>query len=31
MKNILIIEDNADIRSNTAEILELANYRTEQA
>ncbi|GAB4026735.1 response regulator [Spirosoma koreense] len=27
MKNILLIEDNADIRENTAEILELAGYR----
>lgn len=26
MKKILIIEDNEDIRSNTAEILELSNY-----
>lgn len=26
MKKILLIEDNADIRSNTAEILELSNY-----
>lgn len=26
MKKILLIEDNDDIRSNTAEILELANY-----
>ena len=26
MKKILLIEDNADIRNNTAEILELANY-----
>lgn len=26
MKRILLIEDNADIRSNTAEILELSNY-----
>lgn len=26
MKKILLIEDNADIRLNTAEILELANY-----
>ena len=26
MKKILLIEDNADIRENTAEILELANY-----
>ncbi|MGN6494480.1 MAG: response regulator [Agriterribacter sp.] len=27
MKTILIIEDNEDIRSNTAEILELSNYK----
>src|SRR5215471_5703890 len=27
MKKILLIEDNEDIRNNTAEILELANYR----
>lgn len=27
MKKILFIEDNDDIRNNTAEILELANYR----
>jgi CRP-like cAMP-binding protein/ActR/RegA family two-component response regulator len=27
MKTILLIEDNADIRENTAEILELAGYR----
>ncbi|HVT86632.1 MAG TPA: response regulator [Chitinophagaceae bacterium] len=27
MKKILLIEDNNDIRENTAEILELANYR----
>ncbi|MFZ9718591.1 MAG: response regulator [Chitinophagaceae bacterium] len=26
MKTILLIEDNNDIRENTAEILELANY-----
>jgi CheY-like chemotaxis protein len=26
MKNILVIDDNADIRENTAEILELAGY-----
>lgn len=26
MKKILIIEDNEDIRSNTAEMLELSNY-----
>jgi CRP/FNR family transcriptional regulator, polysaccharide utilization system transcription regulator len=31
MKTILIIEDNADVRENTAEILELANYRVLQA
>ncbi|MEO5561948.1 MAG: response regulator [Chitinophagaceae bacterium] len=28
MKSILIIEDNQDIRENTAEILELAGYKT---
>lgn len=27
MKKILLIEDNADMRENTAEILELANYK----
>jgi len=27
MKKILLIEDNADIRNNTAEILELSNYK----
>ncbi len=27
MKTVLIIEDNKDIRENTAEILELAGYR----
>lgn len=27
MKKILLIEDNEDVRNNTAEILELANYR----
>jgi CRP-like cAMP-binding protein/FixJ family two-component response regulator len=27
MKKILLIEDNEDIRTNTAEILELANYK----
>jgi len=27
MKNILLIEDNDEIRENTAEILELANYK----
>lgn len=27
MKTILIIEDNKDVRENTAEILELANYK----
>jgi CRP/FNR family transcriptional regulator, polysaccharide utilization system transcription regulator len=31
MKTILIIEDNADVRENTAEILELASYRVLQA
>lgn len=28
MKSILVIDDNPDIRDNTAEILELAGYRT---
>ena len=28
MKKILIIEDNADVRENLAEILELSNYQT---
>src|ERR1700712_1967967 len=27
MKTILIIEDNAEVRENTAEIIELANYK----
>jgi CRP-like cAMP-binding protein len=27
MKKILLVEDNDDVRNNTAEILELANYR----
>src|SRR5687768_721251 len=27
LKKILIIEDNADIRENTAEMLELSNYK----
>ncbi|MDE3212206.1 MAG: response regulator, partial [Bacteroidota bacterium] len=27
MKKILLIEDNDDIRNNTAEILELASYK----
>ena len=31
MKRILIIEDNDDIRNNTAEILELANYEVATA
>lgn len=31
MKKILLIEDNEDIRSNTAEILELSNYIVEVA
>lgn len=31
MKNILLIEDDADMRENTAEILELANYRVIKA
>ena len=28
MKSILVIDDNTDIRDNTAEILELAGYKT---
>ena len=31
MKHILLIEDNKDVRENTAEILELANYQVTQA
>ena len=31
MKNILLIEDNLEIRENTAEILELANYKVTTA
>jgi len=31
MKKILLIEDNEDVRSNTAEILELSNYKVIQA
>ncbi len=31
MKTILLIEDDADVRDNTAEILELANYRVVKA
>ncbi len=31
MKKILLIEDNADIRENTAEILELAGYKVKTA
>lgn len=31
MKTILLIEDNADIRENTAEILELASYKVTTA
>src|SRR5687767_2864833 len=31
MKTILIIEDNVDVRENTAEILELAGYKVLQA
>lgn len=31
MKKVLIIENNRDIRENTAEILELNNYRVFQA
>jgi len=28
MKSILVIDDNPDIRENTAEILDLAGYKT---
>ncbi len=31
MKTILLIEDNKDVRENTAEILELADYKVIQA
>ena len=31
MKKILLIEDNDDIRNNTAEILELSNYKVTTA
>ena len=31
MKTILLIEDNKDVRENTSEILELANYKVIQA
>ena len=31
MKNILIIEDNIDVRENTADLLELANYKVATA
>ena len=31
MKSILVIDDNKDIRDNTAEILELANYKVYSA
>lgn len=31
MKNILIIEDNEDLRENTAEILEMSNYKASTA
>lgn len=31
MKTILVIEDNTDVRENTAEILEMANYKVLQA
>ena len=31
MKHILLIEDNQDVRENTAEILELANYALTRA
>ena len=27
MKKILLIEDNKDVRENTADILELSNYK----
>ena len=28
MKSILVVDDNPDIRENTAEILELAGYKS---
>ncbi len=31
MKTILLIEDNQEVRENSAEILELANYKVYQA
>lgn len=31
MKTILLIEDNTEVRENTAEILELANFKVLQA
>ena len=31
MRSILLIEDNAELRENTAEILELANYKVTSA
>ena len=31
MKTVLVIEDNMDVRENTAEILEMANYKVLQA
>src|SRR4030095_10515350 len=31
MRSILVIDDNIDIRENTAEILELAGYKTTTA
>ena len=31
MKHILLIEDNEDLRENTAEILELSNYKVSTA
>jgi CheY-like chemotaxis protein len=31
MKTILLIEDNTEVRENTSEILELANYKVLQA
>ena len=31
MQRVLLIEDNDEIRENTAEILELANYKVDTA
>jgi CheY-like chemotaxis protein len=31
MKKVLIIEDNKDVRENTADILELSNYKVSTA